>query len=314
MAFVFTLLSMLMTCGADLFEKKSVSSKTEEALKTVVWYGIFNVILFIVIILFGMDETSLMPHELICKTPVVLLTPLLNSLCLFFGLMAYKHVGVSIKNTFGNTDGLFFVLLLVFFHITTGNAHYAVRLFTPFAVSGLILIITAGIVYPNIKARHNNDSDDQSAPPEANSKERLITGILLALTAAFFDGAESMVTSVLIGDDIVDSADFLAASSLMHVIIALFIWIYLWLTDKKPYNPFGKTEKNRFISQLFLLGSDILYIFAVFNDPLLGIILWNAFPILDIIGARIFMKEKLSFRQYMILIILIVGAVLVSLS
>lgn len=37
MALLFTLLSMLMTSVRDLFEKKSVESKTEDALKTVIW-------------------------------------------------------------------------------------------------------------------------------------------------------------------------------------------------------------------------------------------------------------------------------------
>ena len=47
------------------------------------------------------------PHELLLKKPVIALSPILNYVCLFFALAAYKYVGVSVRNTFVNTDSLF---------------------------------------------------------------------------------------------------------------------------------------------------------------------------------------------------------------
>ena len=60
--------------------------------------------------------------------------------------------------------------------------------------------------------------------------------------------------------------------------------------------------------------SDALYVFALSGDALLGVILWNVFPVLDILGARVLMKEKLTRTQYLVLFLLILGAVLVSVS
>ena len=108
---------MLMVCGEDLYEKKAVSSRVEEVLKTLVWYGIFNAVVLCALLLFGLDETSLMPHELILNKPVVLLNPICSYTCLFFALVAYKYVGVSVRNTFANVDGLFYILLLVIYHV-----------------------------------------------------------------------------------------------------------------------------------------------------------------------------------------------------
>ena len=149
---------------------------------------------------------------------------------------------------------------------------------------------------------------------ENTSKLILILGLAISFISAFFDGAESMVSSTLIGDEIVDSTEYMLALSLIQVTITFFIWIGLFIKNKKPYNPFRKTEKYRFVSQLFLLVSDMFYVFALSKDALLGIILWSAFPILDIIGARVLLKEKLSFLQYFVLIMMILGAVFVSLS
>ncbi|MBR1453955.1 MAG: hypothetical protein IJ593_04865 [Lachnospiraceae bacterium] len=311
MAILFTILSMLMTCGADLYEKKSVKSTTEEVLKTLIWYGIFNAILLCILLFFGMEEGSPTPFELISNKPIIVLPAILNYTCLFFALVAYKYVGVSVRNTFANTDGLFFILLLVIYYLTTGNAEYATRLFKPLTIIGLILVIGAGIIYPHIK---DYKEKDENKNIENTSKLILILGIAISFISAFFDGAESMVSSTLIGDEIVDSTEYMLALSLIQVTITFFIWIGLFIKNKKPYNPFRKTEKYRFVSQLFLLVSDMFYVFALSKDALLGIILWSAFPILDIIGARILLKEKLSFLQYFVLIMMILGAVFVSLS
>ncbi len=315
MAIVFTVLSMLLTCGRDLFEKKSVSNSTEDVLKTLVWYGIFNAVLFCLILAFGLDETALPPHELILTKPVIVLSPILNFTCLFFAIFAYKYVGVSVRNTFVNTDGFFFVVLLVLYHVTTGNAQYSARLFVPRTMIGLILIVSAAIIYPNIKPNHDEEkSSEQDLKKTDKSKWIVALGVIIAIIAGFFDGAESMVSSVLIGDDIVDSMEYMCALALIQVIITTIVWIGISIKNRKIYNPFSLTEKNRFIGQLFGIVSDMFYIFALSSDALLGIILWNVFPILDMIGARIFLKEKLTFIQYLVLIMMVVGAVCVSLS
>ena len=314
MAIVFTLLSMLMVCGEDLYEKKAVSSRVEEALKTLVWYGIFNALVLCALLLFGMDETSLMPHELILNKPVVLLNPICSYTCLFFALAAYKYVGVSVRNTFANVDGLFYILFLVIYHVLTGSAGFAARLFTPTMAIGLILILGVTILYPSLKGHQEEEQGRQASEPAGLSKTALKIGIALAIVSALFDGADSFVSSVLIGDHIVDSTGFIAANALVQVIISVFVWIYLGIRHKRIYNPFRKTEKYRFVSQAFSATGDLLYIFALSGDALLGVILWNAFPVLDILGARILMKEKLTRTQYLVLFMLIIGAVLVSIS
>lgn len=313
--FFFTLLSMLLTCGRDLSEKKSVSSKTEEALKTLVWYGILNLFLTVLVILFAMDESSLMPHELIMQKPVVLLSPGLNFLCLFFALVAYKYVGVAVRNTFCNTEGLFFVVTLVLYHLITGNAQYAERLFTPLTLAGLVLVIGAGLIYPNIKSpRDESGSILESGKQVNTSKKLVILGIAMSVMSAFFDGTQSMVDSVILGDEVADSVDFICVLSLTQVVMGFILWIVLWIINKKPYNPFRKSEKYRFLGQFLGVVSDLLYVLAVSDDALLGVILWTAFPVLDILAARILMKEKLSFMQYAVLLTMITGAVFISLS
>lgn len=314
MAIAFTLLSMLMTCGEDLYEKKSVSSSIEDALKTLVWYGVYNIAILFLLLFFGLDETSLMPHELILDKPAVTLSPLCSYTCLFFALASYKYVGVSVRNSFANLDGIFYILFLVSYYVMTGKAGFAARLFTPTMAIGLILILGVTMIFPSLKDPQEEKPGHQALKLLRSGKAALKIGIALAIVSALFDGADSFVSSVLIGDRIVDSIEFLAANVLIQSVISVMIWIYLWIRNKKIYNPFRKTETYRCISQGFSVAGDVCYIFALSGDALLSVLLWNVFPVLDILGARFMMKEKLTRIQYMVLFTLIIGAVLVSFS
>jgi drug/metabolite transporter (DMT)-like permease len=182
------------------------------------------------------------------------------------------------------------------------------------AILGMTLIIGGFLIYPHIRGPKGSEISRKDFKSAEVSKGILILGLLVSFASGFFDGAESMVSSVLIGDEIVDSSEYIAANALIQLIITVLVWIYLSIGTKKPYNPFRKTEKNRCISQSLGLFSDVFYVFALSSDALLGIILWNVFPILDIVGARIFFKEKLSRVQYLVLSMIIVGAVFISLS
>lgn len=312
MAIIFTLLSMLMACGEDLLEKKVITSKTEEVLKTLVWYGIFNIILVCVVVAFGLEDTSLLPHELIAEKPVVILPAAFSCAVLLFSLTAYKYVGVSVKNSFANVDGLFYIVLLMIFYLVTGKASFAIRLFTPSAIIGVVLVVTAAIVYPNLKVSRAEAEEELNT--DNKGKRALILGIVFALLAAFCDGSESLTSSYLIGDDVVDSMDYIGALALVQAGIGFLIWIVLSIHSKKIYNPFRKNERIRCLSQMLSLAADVLYVFALSDDALIGVILWNAFPILDILAARIFFKEKLTRNQYIVLFMLLAGAVLVSLA
>ena len=314
MAIIFTIISMLAASTEDFFEKKAISSSTEDALKTLVWYGITNAILLCALLILGMDELTMMPCEVLLSKPIVLLTPAFSCLTLLFALIAYKYLGISERNSFVNVDGFFFIILLVLYHVLTGNADYATRLLSPFTLIGVTLIIIATIVYPYTKRPKIKDGSTPRHLLNKKPKTVLILGMSISFISALFDGTESLVSSVLIGDDIVDSLDYIATLLLVQFILAMFVWIYLWIRNKKPYNPFQKTEKYRYISQSFSILADLLYVFALSDDALLGVILWNVFPVLDIVSARIFMKEKLTWFQYLMLFMIIVGAVLISIS
>ena len=96
-----------------------------------------------------------------------------------------------------------------------------------------------------------------------------------------------------------------------YAIFAVGCWIYIYLKEKKVYNPFTKKSAPRILGAVADNIGIVFYSYAmamnsVSTDPLLAV-----YPIFSMIGARIFMKEKLSKSQYILLIGIVAGSVLV---
>lgn len=96
-----------------------------------------------------------------------------------------------------------------------------------------------------------------------------------------------------------------------YAVFALGCWIYIYLKEKKVYNPFTKKSAPRILGALADNVGIVFYSYAmamnsVSTDPLLAV-----YPIFVMIGGRILMKEKVSVLQYILLLGIVAGSVMV---
>ena len=92
---------------------------------------------------------------------------------------------------------------------------------------------------------------------------------------------------------------------------ALGFWIYIFRKEKKAYNPFTKHSAPRILGALTDNIGIVFYAYAmalnsVSTDPLIAV-----YPVLVMIGGRIFMKEKVSVAQYIFLLGIVAGSAMV---
>ena len=96
-----------------------------------------------------------------------------------------------------------------------------------------------------------------------------------------------------------------------YAVFALGFWIYILIKEKKPYNPFTKQSAPRILGAVADNVGIVFYSYAmainsVSTDPLLAV-----YPVFVMIGGRIFMKEKVSKQQYILLLGIVAGSVMV---
>ena len=96
-----------------------------------------------------------------------------------------------------------------------------------------------------------------------------------------------------------------------YAVFAFGFWIYIWWKEGKPYNPFTKKSAPRLLGAVADNIGIVCYSYAmafdsVSTDPLLAV-----YPILVMLGGHVIMKEKLNVVQYIFLLGIVVGSVMV---
>ena len=86
------------------------------------------------------------------------------------------------------------------------------------------------------------------------------------------------------------------------------------IIKKQVYNPFKNTELTRFGAAACETLGTMAFTFAVGLNPILTAPITSSYCLVTIILARIFLKERLTKKQYLSLAILIIGIALLGIS
>ena len=116
-------------------------------------------------------------------------------------------------------------------------------------------------------------------------------------------------TSVSIPD-----IDFFIFECVGFVVVAVLMWLYLLIAKKYTYNPFKKTELVRGGAAIGETFGTMAYIFAAGSNPILTAPITSSYCLVTIILARIFLKERLTKKQYLSLAFLVIGIALLGIS
>ena len=92
------------------------------------------------------------------------------------------------------------------------------------------------------------------------------------------------------------------------------MWLYLLIAKKYIYNPFKKTELYRCGAGVCDTFGTMSFTFAVGLNPILTAPVTSSYCLVAIILARIFLKERLTKKQYLSLAFLIAGIALLGIS
>lgn len=128
------------------------------------------------------------------------------------------------------------------------------------------------------------------------------------------DGMETIVTGICLDQThgfAMPTDDSVIIIGMEYAIIAFVFWFYVSIKEKHMFNPVSK-KTLPFISGAICDNVAIVFyanamsINAVATDPILAI-----YPAVTMMLSRIFLKEKLSIKQYLSLALLLVGSIII---
>ena len=235
-------------------------------------------------------------------------------IAVFFGLLGTKHLDASVVSPLENIDGAIAAIVLYFFFLFTDRHHITDKIGVV-NIIGTVAII-AGVVLLGIQ-------EQKLAKQEINldkSKKKHRLGALALIFPIVYnlvDAASMVAMGITISEETevsIPDIDFFIFESIGFAIIAVFLWLYLLLFKKHVYNPFKKTELTRCGAATCETLGTMAFTFAVGINPILTAPITSSYCLVTIVLARIFLKERLTRKQYMSLALLVIGIALLGIS
>ena len=299
MWFLFALLTSFSWGTADLFYKKGSNSDDKFShIKIIImvgfvmgihgfWYMSSNNIFF-------------SPYQIIRYFPV----SLCYILSMTIGYIGLRYIELSISSPVQNSSGAVTALLLfIFFQQNLGLLEILA-----------IIIISTGIFALALleKKRENQALALKNIKIDPKYKIGFLA-IIFPIIYCIIDGLGTFADAIYLDEmELINENDALLAYEFTFFICASIAFIYFTVIKKQKFSLIKERDKG--YAAIFETIGQFFYVFAMSGSAIIAAPLISAYSIVSVILSRILLKEKLSSKQYLVILYVIAGIVLLGIS
>ena len=308
-----TLSAIILWGATDILLKKSLQcSDSLSHFKTFVWIGLIAALSCVVVAL--CSDTLLDSVRMIADNLYLIPVTVFYVVAMFFGLLGAKYLDASVVSPLENIDGAITAIILYMFFFLTGRSHVTESV-------GIIDIIgtvaiTTGVIFLGIQ--EHKLSKQENNLEEDKKKHRLgALALLFPIAYNLADAVSMVATGIAVSGEAeveIPEIDFFFFECLGFLVISIFVWIYMLTVKKHVYNPFKKAELPRLGAATCETLGTLTFVFAVGINPILTAPITSSYCFVTVILARIFLKERLTKKQYLSLALVIIGIALLGIS
>ena len=322
--FVAALICILGWGFADLFYKKGTDETDRYShLKIAVWVGL----------VMGVAAFALLPFA---ETPFSLSALIVNavkyspaSLCyiisMVIGYAGLRYLEVSIVSPVQNASGAMSAVFMMIYFLVVGRISSFSDEFDVPTLIGTVLIVCGVIALAVFEQRYSRlerlELEKSGAEKEnpADRKYRFgALALLFPLLYCVFDTLGTSADGIILDEEVglgLGEIDVLILYGLTFFLVGIGAWVFLWIREKKPYNPFAKHELvNKGPAALCEEFGQFFYVFAMAGKPVVAAPMVASYCIVSLLLGRLILKEKLKIAQYVCVAAVVVGIVLLGIS
>ncbi len=323
--FWLSILALLCWSGSDLFSKMGTRERDKNShWKVVFAVGFIMGIHFFITLIGGaiIDNTVGVEgvHKIVASLfytdfkimDFVYYLPIaaLYILAMVLGYIGLRYIELSISSPICNSSGaLAFLLCLIFGLVSTEDI-------TALTIVGISLI-TIGIVALGFVEQREDDEVKKARQEMANRKyTKSVLAFLLPLSYLVIDALGTVGDEFLFSDGFIEKtgiemSDYAANAAFELTFFLLAIFAFIWVKFVKKDKIF-KGNKNLFWGGLCETVGQIFYMAVMFSDFSVGMVIISAYCAISVLWSRIFLKEKLSWKHYLFIAMVIAGIVILG--
>ena len=300
----FSIATALLWGTAELFYKKGAQPNEKYShLKICVWVGVVMGAHAIFTLL--TQDIGYNPVNLICYLPV----SLMYIISMAFSYFGMRFLEESISDPIENTAG---VLCVVLFALFMGDEFSAL---TWIAVA----IIAVGVVGVGFLENHG-----ETPRKKKYGKKLAIVAFCMPFVYAFLDAFGTFLDDAffLVEDisatplvDVTEETIEAVANTSYELTFALFaLGLYIFMKSKKvKFGPIPQ-HKDKILAAVFETAGQFTYVYALGGVDAVAAPILSSVCVVSLLLSRIFLKEKLNWKTYAFITVVIVGILLLAVA
>ena len=299
MWFIFALLVMVFWGTADLFYKKSADPNEKYThLKTVAAVGIVMGIHAIFVLL--TNDLNYDFKNILIYLPVSFMY-ILSMAIGYFGL---RYLELSISSPIQNTSGIVVSIMCLLILKETID---------PISLLAII-IITIGLVslgFLEKKANSQEYTEDRKYKIGFVAFFRPILYCIIDSLGTFFDAYYLTLESTPLVGFTEANLELVANVSyeLTFLIVAIISLVFLVIKKAKTTKT---TVKNNILAAIFETIGQFCYVYALSGNAIIAAPMVASYCVVSMLLSRIFLKEKLTKKEYISLVVIIIGIIILG--
>lgn len=299
MWFIFSIIALLCWSGSDLFSKIGCRDSEDKYshLKMVMAVGAVMGIHALYQIIFGGVEIN--GGIILTYLPV----SMLYILSMTIGYVGLRYIELSISSPICNSSGAIVAVLSL---ITMGAAAEL-----PAAAYAAVAAVCLGVLFLGI-TESTEDEELRAARQDASNHRYAKSWLALALPVVYclLDALGTFADSIVLEKLNEDSAN--AAYELTFLAVGVVCAIYVLGIKKQKL--VVRQEVPKYTGAIFETVGQFFYIYALadsrhvaFAAPII-----SSYCVVSVLWSRLFLKEKLSLKHYLSILLVIIGVVILG--
>lgn len=300
MWFICALLTALGWGIADIFYKKgSVTEEKYSHLKICVFVGIAMGLHALFVL--GFQKIGYNPINIIYYFPVSFMY-FFSMVLTFFGL---KFIEDSVASPVENSSGAITAILCFLI------------LKQRMSILSLIgvIFVTLGVIFLGIFEAKSDNANIKKV-----GKKLAIIGFLMAVCYSIFNAIGGLLDAYYLDisvsplKNVTENTIELVANTsyeITFLIIAIVFYIFIKIKKEKMN---WLHQKDKFLASVFETFGQLMYVYAMSGNAIIAAPIVSSVCVVSVILARIFLKEKMSLKQYTAIISVILGILILAVA
>lgn len=299
MWFTFSLITALAWGGSDLFSKMGTNPKDK--------FSHWRMVIMVGFVM-GIHAVGYMVIKQVDYNPINMLKYLPVSamyiLSMTLGYAGLRYIELSVSSPICNSSGAVTSLLCFF---VLGQKMTGIQFVA-------IALICVGIVLLSVFEKKKDHAERLKSNEKTDKKYRVgFVAILFPILYCIIDGLGSFGDAIVLDEGgYLSEIDANLSYEFTFLICAVLALFYITVIKKQKFNPWK--ERTKGLAALCETGGQFTYVFAMADNAIVAAPMIASYSIFSVLLSRIILKEKLNWKQYCVIGIVMCGIAILGME